>query len=390
MKKNYLFASIFAVLLFLASCKKQDENFAYYYYSPDESSLLSQYLNLPSQPVDYSQNIPSHLRIAGVVPREINQSKATLGRVLFYDKKLSKDGKISCASCHQQQYGFGDHTAVSKGVYDRDGERNSIPLGSVTSFGSTYGDQTLSRVGFFWDNRARSAEEQAQGSMENEKEMAMTMPEIAAVVSQQPYYEPLFKKAFPEGYTMDSRHVLEAVAAFVNAMGSFNSRFDQAAAQQGMQFNLSHSLQGFTAQEEKGKEIYRVSCASCHSESLSVPTLSSANNGLDRISTDRGVGKITNSAKDEGTFKIPVLRNVALTAPYMHDGRFATLEQVVDHYSSGIQAHQNLHTFLRDAQGQPKRFNFSADEKKALIAFLKTLTDEELKTDKRFSDPFLQ
>jgi len=393
MKKNYYLSGIFAALLFLASCKQDDQDqFTYYYYSQDEASLLAQYLNLPSLPDNYTQNIPVHLRAAGVIPRPEEphqQAKAILGRVLFYDKKMSKDGTVSCASCHQQQHGFGDHTAVSKGVYDRDGDRNSIPLGSVTSFASTYGDQTFSQVGFFWDNRARTAEEQAQGSMENEKEMAMTMSEIADVVQQQPYYVPLFKKAYGDNF-VDSKRVLESVAAFVNAMGSFNSRFDQAAEQQGTSFNLSTPLKGFTPTEERGKELYRVSCAACHSESFSIPVLHQASNGLDRNPTDRGVGKISGIPSDDGTFKIPVLRNIALTAPYMHDGRFPTLEAVVEHYSTGIQAHKNLNHLLMDNQGQPKRFNFSADDKKALLAFLNTLTDEKLKTDKRFSDPFLK
>ncbi len=381
--------SVFALLL--TSCAREQENFHYYYFTEDETQVLNQYLNLPELPDDYTQNIPVHLRMSGVLPRASQNEIAMLGRVLFYDKKLSKDGKISCASCHQQDAGFGDKTAVSKGVFDRSGDRNSIPLGSVTSFGSTYGDNTLSRIGFFWDNRARTAEEQAQGSMENEKEMAMTMQEVAEVVRRQPYYAPLIRKAFPgNNAPIESPQILLAIAEFVNAMGSFNSRFDQAAAQQGEGFRVESRFANFSEQEERGKSIYLNACSSCHGRTIAVPAKSHASNGLDQSPSDRGVGKVSGVPADEGTFKVPTLRNVALTAPYMHDGRFATLEQVIEHYSTGIQPHINLDAELRSFAGVPKKFNFTAQQKQDLTAFLHTLTDEQLKKDGRFSDPFIR
>jgi cytochrome c peroxidase len=391
MKKTSAFYGILALFLFLTSCGKEGTDFSYYYYTPDEEAILSKTLNLPSKPYDYTQNIPAHLRKFGInnfgrlaVPNSVT----TLGRVLFYDKKLSKDGTISCASCHEQKFGFGDNKAVSKGVFDRDGDRNSIPLASVTSFAATYGDQTFNGSAFFWDNRARTAEEQAQGSMENEKEMAMTMDEIAEVVKQQDYYQPLFEKAFPHQH-ITSTLVLNAVAAFVNSMGSFSSRFDEAAAIQGEQFDISHTLHGFTKTEESGKNLYIAKCASCHGAALTTPVFHGASNGLDVDPSDLGIGKITKNESETGLFKIPTLRNIAITGPYMHDGRFATLEQVIDHYSTGIKEHKNLHALLRDPlTGKAAKMNFTADEKQALIAFLNTLTDEKLVNDARFSNPF--
>jgi cytochrome c peroxidase len=128
-------------------------------------------------------------------------------------------------------------------------------------------------------------------------------------------------------------------------------------------------------------------CASCHSQNFGRPVKFYANNGLDAITLDKGVGGITGASSEQGTFKVPTLRNIAITAPYMHDGRFATLEDVVEHYSSGIKSHPNLASELKDGS-QPKKFNFSSQEKSDLITFLGTLTDDVFKTDERFSNPF--
>lgn len=392
MKKLRLALAFFAAVLLMVACsKKPDIN--YYYYTPEEYALLTQYLKLPDLPDEYDVSFPSHLRSAGLFPRPVDREKAILGRVLFYDKNLSADGKISCASCHKQEIGFADDAKVSKGVYDRDGERNSLALASVSNFSAYYGTDLNGSlaVPFFWDNRANTVAEQAKGAIENGKEMSMHMSEVVAAIENQPYYTPLFKKAFDQtNAAVTEDRVLEAIANFINAMGSFQSKFDEAASKQnpnGWGYDPNGAFEGFTAAEIRGKDIYMSSCASCHSNNMGRPVELKANNGLDAVTTDRGVGKTTNQPQDEGTFKVPTLRNIAVTAPYMHDGRFATLEEVVEHYSTGIQNHPNLSTALKTG-GNPKRLNLKAGDKSDLIAFLNTLTDEHVKTDQRFANPF--
>ncbi|MBK8923941.1 MAG: c-type cytochrome [Saprospirales bacterium] len=391
MKKLRIALPLFGVLLLAAACNR-DTDFNYYYYEPADYTLLSQYLNLPERPHNYESVLPKHLSALGLAARPVQQNKVILGRVLFYDKNLSKDGSVSCASCHKQELAFSDNAAVSRGVFDRAGDRNSIALGSVLNFSAYYGTDLFgpSGIPFFWDNRAGTASEQNIGSMTNPKEMDMSHSDIVSAVQAQPYYEPLFRIAFGNGQ-ISSERVSEAIAEFVNAIGSFHSKFDREA-EQTIGYNVYNDAEytnfsGFTAEENRGKKIYLDHCAACHSPTQSRPAMMKGNNGLDAASPDPGVGGITGLPADMGLFKVPLLRNIALTAPYMHDGRFATLEEVVEHYNSGIKAHPNLSFELRSG-AEPKRLNLTDTQKQDLVAFLKTLTDEQLLTDVRFSDPF--
>ena len=394
MKKHSTVFALFSLLLLVGACKS---DFNYYYYTPEESAAISTALNLPELPDDYTVNMPSHLGNAGLFARPVERDKAVLGRVLFYDKKLSSDGTVSCASCHKQDIAFSDDKAFSEGVSDRSTARNSFALGSVANFSAYYGTDLngSNAIRFFWDNRAETAADQSKSSMTDENEMNMKMHEITAVVQNQAYYAPLFKKAFGTE-TVTEERVLEAVANFVNAMGSFSSKFDLEANKHSLQFTggfgnvvFNDDFSGFTAAENAGKTLYNTNCSSCHSGNMGRPVLQLANNGLDLSPTDLGVGGITGVNNQKGTFKVPTLRNVALTGPYMHDGRFATLEEVIDFYSTGIQSHPNLHADLKSG-GQPKQFNFTATQKANLIAFLNTLTDDHLLKDAKFSDPFKQ
>jgi cytochrome c peroxidase len=394
MKKLGTVFTLFAFFLLLGACKS---DFNYYYYSKEETEVLSQYLNLPELPDDYTVSFPTHLSNTGLFARAVERDKAVLGRVIFYDKKLSSDGKVSCASCHKQELAFSDDKALSEGVYDRATDRNSIALGSVANFSAYYGTDLngSSAIRFFWDNRAETAPAQSRGSMTNPKEMDMTMHQIAATVEAQPYYAPLFKKAFGSEVVTEDL-VLEAVANFVNAMGSYQSKFDAQAnssipSSSGFFGNttFTNNFAGFTASENRGKTLYNANCASCHSGNMGRPVLQLANNGLESNPTDLGVGAITGNVAEKGSFKVPTLRNIALSAPYMHDGRFANLNEVLDFYSTGIKSHPFLHADLT-VNGQPKRMNFSANDKEDLIAFLNTLTDDHLLADKKFSDPFKQ
>jgi len=394
MKKLATVFTLFSLFLLLGACKS---DFNYYYYSKEETELLGQFLNLPELPDDYTVTFPSHLSNTGLFPRAVERDKAVLGRVIFYDKKLSKDGTVSCASCHKQALAFSDDQAFSEGVFDRSTSRNSFALGSVANFSAYYGTDLngSNAIRFFWDNRAETVADQSRGSMTNAQEMDMTMHEIAATVEAQPYYAPLFKKAFGSEVVSEEL-VLEAVANFVNAMGSFQSQFDAEANQSEPSFagNFGNTVynsdfNGFTAAENRGKKLYNNNCSSCHSGNMGRPVLQLANNGLESNPTDLGVGAITGQNEQKGSFKVPTLRNIELTAPYMHDGRFANLNDVLDFYSTGIQNHPFLHDDLK-ANGQPKQMNFTAENKSDLVAFLNTLTDDDMLADKKFSDPFKQ
>ena len=388
MKKSLLLSGIFASMLFAVACENK---FDYYYYTPEEYSVITESLNLPELPPKYAADLPSHLKNIGLSAPTINSDEATLGRVLFYDKKLSSDGTISCASCHKQEIGFADDRAVSVGVESREGTRNSIALSSVANFAAYYGTDLNGSAGipFFWDNRAGTASAQNIGSMTNPLEMNMQSHEITAAVKSQPYYAPLFNKAF--GSTeITTEKVSAAIASFVNAMGSYQSRFDAGANASTSQYggaDYNSHFSSFSAAENRGKELYMTNCASCHSNSFGRPVKLLSNNGLDAVVTDKGVGGISGVSSEVGSFKVPTLRNVAITAPFMHDGRFQTLEQVIDHYSTGIQLSPNLASELRNGNA-PKKFNFTSGEKSDLIAFLGTLTDDVFKNDTRFASPF--
>lgn len=388
MKKSFLFFGLLSTALLIGACKK---NVEYYYYTQEEYDVISRSLNLPDESINYTPKLPDHLTRAGLTSPTVKSAEATLGRVLFYDKNLSSDKTISCASCHKQEIGFADDRRVSLGVESREGTRNSIALSSVANFAAYYGTDLNGSFGipFFWDNRAATASEQNIGSMTNPLEMNMKEHEIVDAVKNLDYYQPLFKKAF--GSTeITSDLVSRAISSFVNAMGSYQSRFDDAAntSNNGGWINYEANFTQFSAAENRGKALYINNCSSCHTESFGRPSKFYSNNGLDENYSDKGVGAITGISNEMGTFKVPTLRNIAITAPYMHDGRFATLSEVIDHYSTGIKNTSNLGFELRDGSGDVKKMNFTAQDKEDLIAFFNTLTDEKFRTDVRFSNPF--
>ena len=372
----------------MAACKSSTEDLRapqVIGYSEAEYAELTQKLDLPRYVHDY-KGAPTFQRA----------TQATLGRVLFYDTQLSEDYSVSCASCHQQAFAFADPEALSTGIHSRLTDRNSIGLGSFTSFASEYGGGnggSSSARALFWDQRAQTVHGQMIETIANDKEMGMSMTDIVNRLSGQRHYEILFEKAFlsPEVTTVG---VLDALASFMQAMTADRSRFDHGRPGFGSSlFDLSYPFETFSDLENQGKSLFVENCTPCHTRSLltsSFNGLESANNGLDLESVDPGLGGHTGEATEVGLFKIPMLRNVALTGPYMHDGRFATLEEVLDHYSSGVQAHPNLHPALVDpTTGEPKQMGFSDDDKAAIVAFLNTLTDMgELGTEK-FSDPWL-
>jgi cytochrome c peroxidase len=334
----------------------------------------------------------------------VTNSGAALGRVLFYDKRLSIDDTVSCASCHIQAFGFSDapDKIVSEGVNGGVTRRRSMGLANARFF---VGGRA------FWDLRAASLEEQALMPIIDPLEMGLPdLDELEQKLAAIDYYPPLFEAAF--GTTEITRdRVAEALAQFVRSMVSFDSRYDQGRLEQiedqGMDPVKSFlmPLPNFTDEENRGKEIFLTpivegggQCFGCHSTEAFINAVTGpTNNGLDldepdfSLLEDQGACEPPEFASETsrcGKFKVPSLRNVAVRGPFMHDGRFATLEEVVDHYSEGIQLHPNLAEVLKDAAGNPVRLNFSPEDKAALIAFLNTLTDPVFLSDAKFSDPF--
>ncbi len=309
---------------------------------------------------------------------------ATLGRVLFYDLNLSKNRTVSCASCHKAEKGFSDERVLSKGFEGGDTRRHSMGLTNARFYG---------RGHFFWDQRAKTLEEQVLMPFQDPVEMGMTLKSLEMRVREAAYYPALFKAAFGSK-KVSSEKISFALAQFVRSMVSYGSKYDEGRA---LVARRSDPFPNFSEEENLGKRIFvqppprgGLGCFVCH-QGEGFVAFKATNNGLDaRSEDDLGYGEITGLGGDIGTFKVPSLRNVALRAPYMHDGRFATLEEVVNHYSETIQPHANLGPpfFVKD--GQVRQIEITARGKSALVAFLRTLSDEKMLADPKFSDPFVR
>jgi len=383
--KNTFLLLLISCFALITSCDKSFETEIIFYADADGNDLyplISAKLDLPDFPLKYDQEFPSYY---GRSFTSYDNSLATLGRVIFYDKNLSHDRNISCASCHDQALGFADAKAFSEGVNGRTTSRNSLALGSVFSFREYYGSPQNGGIPFFWDNSANTVQEQSKRTFANEDEMNMKMEEVIARIKEEDFYKPLFNAAYASNEVTEEG-VLDAISEFVGSIGSYNSTYDQALANH--YNNNSFSLRNieavnfpeFTEAQNKGKNLYLSNCASCHGQVNGLPGAIEANNGLDMEYSDKGIN-------GQSLFKVPTLRNITLTAPYMHDGRFNTLEEVVDHYSSNIEPHENLSFALKDGN-KAKQFNFSQEDKKNLIEFMGTFIDQEFLTAERYSDPF--
>lgn len=351
------------------------------------SSSTAAALALPASPFNYANPVlPPHLlspQIAGQDNTPANNptthAGAALGRVLFHDKRLSANQTISCSSCHQAAHGFSDPRQFSVGFEGGLTGRNSMGLTNARYY---------LRQNFFWDERAATLEKQVLQPIQNEVEMGMTLDLLVNRLSAEPFYAELFTAAFGSP-AVTSNRISRALAQFVRSIASGSSKYDQG---------VPIGFTNFTNQEELGRQIFQGpagGCAACHGSDNFVTGNNIFNNGLENPYIDKGVGEVTGSSADEGFFKVPSLRNIALTAPYMHDGRFPTLEQVVEFYNSGVVNHPNLSPQLRLPPGPPgspppppRRLNLSAAQKAALVAFLKTLTDTSVTSDPKFSDPF--
>jgi cytochrome c peroxidase len=339
-------------------------------------------LNLPATPYRYaSVELPAHFRHSGRnhdnTPPEnpLSDDGATLGRVLFYDTRLSANNTTSCASCHVQAHAFADPKPSSKGFHGALTDRRAMPLVNVRYY---------PRARFFWDERAGNLEEMVLLPIQSRIEMGQDLKRVITILRRDAMYPVLFARAFSDRQITEQR-IGKALAQFVRSIVSYQSRYDEGRARaQSAQDDFSN----FTLQENRGKALFMRNCSSCHMKDgnehffVQIP----ANTRLrgNDPTADGGIGDVTLRTADLGSFKSPSLRNVEVTAPYSHDGRFATLEALIDHYSDNPIFDPNLGYVI------PAPLKFTASEKAALIAFLKTLTDRTCLTDARFSNPFVE
>ena len=329
-----------SLVLVLFSCKKDDE------IVPINDFGFKKPSYFPEPHYTFENNTLTKLRFE-------------LGRDLFYDTILSLDNSISCASCHSQTHGFSDHNvALSAGVNGTLGVRNSPSLANLAWYPS-----------FMWDGGVNSIETFSVAPITNPLEMHETIYQVIGKLNANTAYRSKFKLAYAVDSITDQK-MLQALAQYMAMLISDDSKYDK----------YKKGTYTFTADENEGYTLFQSKCASCHTEPL-FTDFSFRNNGLDASFTDIGRGLITQNTADNGKFKVPSLRNVQLTYPYMHDGRYFNLSQVLDHYANGVQSSSTLDPSL--SAGIP----LTADEKLKIIAFLKTLTDYTFMANPIFSEP---
>jgi cytochrome c peroxidase len=377
MKTNFaIITATFVSLILFSQCNKSKTNVqtnapklpenSFHYYIDSTNVLLG------------ANNTPAD--------NQISDAGATLGRVLFFDTKLSINNQTACGSCHLQSNAFADNVAGSSGFEGKKTLRNSSTIVNV-----------INQQSYFWDGRTSGLEEMVLQPIRHQVEMGMEkgdlLPKKLALIS---YYPDLFNKAFGSTEITKDR-ISKALAQFLRSMTSFNSFADQTQLMNG----------GFsggwgtttdprvTGEQKRGAQLFANSgCTNCHSGNnlRGWNDQGEANIGLELNYADKGLGEIDNSKV--GVFKIPSLRNVALTAPYMHDGRFKTLKDVINHYNSSVVDHPNLSTMLRTnpwgsiTNNPPRKLNLTEGQKNDLVAFLQTLSDQTIVGDVKFSDPF--
>ena len=308
-----------------------------------------------------------------VIPADNPQTVegVALGRKLFFDKRLSADNTLACAGCHSPANAFSDARQFSVGIDGIEGTRNSMPLFNLAW---NYNEM------FFWDGRANSIENQALEPVVDPIEMHNTWSEAANSLQSDSEYPELFQQAFGTS-TIDSVLVTKAIAQFLRTLISANSKFDRYLM----------GTAELSPEEQNGLNIYmdenRGDCFHCHGNPNNPLWTDNIfhNNGLDESFTDRGRGAVTGDPREFGQFKSPSLRNLEFTAPYMHDGRFQTIEEVIDHYSEGLVYSETIDPLMKKvAEGG---VGLSAEDKADLKAFLLTLSDPSFINNPDFQDP---
>ena len=316
-------------------------------------------------PTPYTLEIPTLFKeklIAPVIPADnpMTEEGVALGEKLFFDKRLSRDGSQSCADCHQPQKAFADPVAFSEGIDGHLGTRNAMPIFNLAW---NYEDR------FDWDGGALSLERQALEPVTNPKEMHNTWIRVAKTLQEDSEYPALFEKAFST-QPIDSVTVTKALAQFERTLISAESKFDR----------FLQGKETLSPEEQNGFDVFmdenRGDCFHCHgSDNNPLWTDNDFhNNGLDSSFADLGRGKITGDPADNGKFRTPSLRNLIYTAPYMHDGRFNTLDAVIEHYSEGLRFSNTIDPLMKKVE--QGGVQLSEKDKADLKAFLLTLTDE--------------
>lgn len=361
--------------------------------------------DLPATRFDYvafsQEDTPLHFRQGGnnniaatdntPNANPLTNEGATLGRVLFYDTRLSVNGAVSCSSCHVQAFSFGEPSQFSRGFDGQITDRNAPHIANVRFY---------RRGNMFWDERAASLEEQALGPIQSPVEMGNTLANVVATVENLAFYPPLFEAAFGDDQVTAER-IGMALAQFQRAMVSSQSDFDTAVIGNNPNANTPNFVGLLTPQQLHGMALFQpvdaanlaqaglppiqtMGCNQCHQTNAQIYDRPPQNIGLD--ATVAGLGATGND-----DFKSPSLRNIEVTAPYMHDGRFATLEAVVDFYATGVQDNGETSNLLRQGNnaGAPiQRFNLDEEDIAALVAFMSTFTDTSFTAEEAFSDPF--
>jgi len=301
-----------------------------------------------------------------------------LGRMLFYEKSLSRDNSMACANCHKQEFAFDDTANFSIGVLGLKGKRQAMAI-----FNTAWHTNE-----FFWDGRSHLLRDQSLMPIQDTLEMFETLPSIISKLSMNPIYQAQFIRAFGTS-EVTSEKVSKAMEQFMNSIVSNDSKYDRY-------LGGSATL---TPSEDNGRKLFFLEynqffpsqsgaeCSHCHS-GFNFTNNDYMNNGLDNDAsiTDIGRKKVTNIAADKGKFKVPSLRNIALTAPYMHDGRFKTLEEVVNHYNNGLQASTYIDPALENTRGTG--LMLTGQQKADLVNFLKTLTDYSMVNNPKYKSPF--
>lgn len=377
MKKAIL---LIGVTMLMYSCSNSDNEDI----NTTGDQTFSDVVNLPGDFYNYANpDLPNHFRVGQVAQIDntpgnnpVTNAGATLGRVLFYDVSLSANDTKSCASCHIQSNGFSDPERLSEGFEGGQTGRNSMGLANARYYDNGR---------FFWDERANSLEDQVLMPIQDEVEMGLTLDELVSKIQSLDYYQPLFSDAFGD-VTVNTDRISRALAQFVRSMVSYESKYDEGLAA----VNGDDDFPNFTELENLGKDLFfsgRTECSNCH-ETATFSGDQARNNGLDATLTDLGRGEVTGNNNDNGEFKVNSLRNISVRGPYMHDGRFQSLREVVEFYNNGIQNSPNLDNRVRG--GAVRRMNLNNNEINALVAFMNTLTDQSFLTDVKFSDPFVR
>lgn len=387
--KSAFLLSLLSILLLALSCKEEEPTGNTKTY-PAIAEVFEGKIN-PAHLPDYAgQTVPAYITKDNGTASPVTNEKATLGRVLFYDTKLSVNNQISCSSCHKQSFAFGDTAVQSRGVAGVTG-RHSMRL-----INTRFNNEGT----FFWNERAATLEAQTTQPIQDHIEMGYSgtngdpsISDLQEKLGALEYYKELFTLAFGDETVTEARMQI-ALAQFVRSIQSFDSKYDAGRAAGAVDGNL---FPNYTAEENMGKRLFvfplgvgGASCAGCHLPPEFDIAPAAGNNGVIGVAGNLGATDITNT-------RSPSLRDVfnpngTLNGPLMHDGSFTTIEEVIEHYNQITEASRNanLDQRLIRQNGSLQSLELREDEKAALVAFLKTLSGSNVYTDEKYASPFPQ